>query len=225
MAPFRPLARSARSTPAGPTPGRPTPADPSPTRTPAAGAPGPRAPLPRRGRGRAGGLATAGALATVAVSSLAASAPAASAATCAGADRTIASQGATKAEAAVRCLVNQRRTAAGLKPLTANAKAATAAQRHTDDMVRKRYFDHVSPSGSTVADRVNATGLAWTSIGENIAIGQRTPAAVMSGWMKSAGHRANIMNRRFTVIGVGVNRKGTKGYSGPTWTQVFARTT
>ncbi|MDO9408345.1 CAP domain-containing protein [Patulibacter sp.] len=153
---------------------------------------------------------------------LAAGAPAASAA-CAGANRTVASQGATKAEAAVLCLVNERRTSAGLKSLTASSGAATAAQRHTNDMVRRRYFDHRSPGGSTVADRVNATGLRWSALGENIAVGQRTPAAVMRGWMKSPGHRANIMKAGFRVLGVGVSPKGTRGYSGSTWTQVFAR--
>ncbi|CAB4932822.1 unannotated protein [freshwater metagenome] len=153
---------------------------------------------------------------------LAAGAPAASAA-CAGANRTVASQGATRAEVAVRCLVNERRAAAGLGPLAANARAATAAQRHTDDMVRRRYFDHTSPGGSTMSDRVDRTGLRWSALGENIAVGQRTPAAVMRGWMRSPGHRANIMKREFRVLGVGVARKGTRGFSGPTWTQVFAR--
>lgn len=154
---------------------------------------------------------------------LASSAPAASAASCAGATRTVASQGSAKAEAAVRCLVNQRRTAAGLKPLAFSAKAAKAAQGHTDDMVRRRYFDHVSPGGSSVADRVNHTGMKWRSVGENIAVGQRTPASVMKSWMNSAGHRANIMNADFTVLGVGAAKEGTRGFSGPTWTQVFAR--
>lgn len=147
----------------------------------------------------------------------------ASAATCSGANRSVASQGTAKAERAVRCLVNQRRAAGGLRALGYDGRAARAAQRHTDDMVRRRYFDHVSPGGSTISDRVNATGMKWRTIGENIAVGQRTPAAVVRGWMNSPGHRANIMNASFTVLGVGASRRGTRGYSGPTWTQVFAR--
>lgn len=177
----------------------------------------PRAARPLGRAARAGALGSAGVVLALAL-------PAgASAATCSGATRTVASQGPTKAERAVRCLVNQRRAAGGLKALGHDGRAARAARRHTDDMVRRRYFDHVSPGGGTISDRVNATGMKWRTIGENIAVGQRTPAAVVSGWMRSPGHRANIMNAAFTVLGVGVSRRGTGGYSGPTWTQVFAR--
>lgn len=166
----------------------------------------------------------AAAIAVVAVAGPALALPAgASAASCSGATRTVRSQGAAKAEAAVRCLVNQRRADAGLGALRFDRRAANAAQRHTNDMVRRRYFDHTSPGGSSVGDRLSGSGMRWADVGENIAVGQRTPAAVVRGWMKSPGHRANIMNRRFTVLGVGTTSKGTRGFSGPTWTQVFAR--
>lgn len=165
----------------------------------------------------------AAAIAVLAGGSITALPAGASAASCGGANRSVASQGAARSEAAVRCLVNQRRAAGGLRALRFDRRTANAAQRHSNDMVRRRYFDHTSPGGSDVADRVNATGMRWSSVGENIAVGQRTPAAVVRGWMRSPGHRANIMNGRFTVIGVGASRKGTRGFSGPTWTQVFAR--
>ena len=161
--------------------------------------------------------------AACATAGIATGAPAASAAPCPGATRSVASQGASRAEAAVRCLVNRRRAAAGRRPLAFRAKVAEAAQRHTDDMVRRRYFDHTSPGGSTVADRVDATGLRWTTVEENIAVGQRTPAAVVADWMSSPGHRANILDRAVTVLGVGVDRRGTRGVHGATWTQVLAR--
>lgn len=147
----------------------------------------------------------------------------ASAAGCTGANRSVAAQGTAGAERAVRCLVNRQRAAHGLRALRFESLAARAAQRHTDDMVRRRYFSHVSPGGSNIADRVNATGLRWRAVGENIAVGQRTPARVVRGWMRSSGHRANILSGSFTVLGVGAAQRGTKGYSGPTWTQVFAR--
>jgi len=173
-------------------------------------------PPPRRPTTIAVSLLAAGA-------ALAAGAPAASAASCTGPGRTVASQGPAKAEAAVRCLINQRRASAGLKPLRFSAKAAKAAQRHTNDMVRRRYFDHRSPGGSSVGDRASGAGLRWSTVGENIAVGQRTPASVVRGWMRSPGHRANILHRSFTVLGVGASPRGTGGYRGPTWTQVFAR--
>jgi uncharacterized protein YkwD len=147
----------------------------------------------------------------------------ASAASCPGAHRTVAAQGTASAESAVRCLVNRQRRAHGLRALRFESHAARAAQRHTDDMVQRHYFSHVSPGGSNIADRASAAGLRWRAVGENIAVGQRTPAAVVRGWMRSSGHRANIMNGSFTVLGVGAARRGTSGYSGPTWTQVFAR--
>jgi uncharacterized protein YkwD len=53
---------------------------------------------------------------------------------------------------------------------------------------------------------------------ENIARGQPTPPAVVDGWMNSPGHRANILNCRLTMVGIGVVR----GAGGPWWTQVFA---
>lgn len=147
----------------------------------------------------------------------------ASAAGCVGAHRSVASQGTASAEKAVRCLVNRRRAAHGLRALRFESHAARAAQRHTDDMVQRHYFSHVSPGGSDIADRVNATGLRWRTVGENIAVGQRTPARVVSDWMRSPGHRANILDGEFTMLGVGTARRGTTGCSGPTWTQVFAR--
>lgn len=149
--------------------------------------------------------------------------PATASAGCRGADRTVASQGSAKAEKAVRCLVNQQRRSAGLRKLSYSGRAARAAQRHTNDMVHRHYFSHVSPGGSTIATRASAAGIRWRKVGENIAVGQRTPASVVAAWMSSPDHRANIMNPAFTRLGVGASRKGAAGYSGPTWTQVFSK--
>lgn len=149
--------------------------------------------------------------------------PATASAACAGANRSVRSQGSAKAEKAVRCLVNQQRQAAGLAPLGFNAKAARAAQGHTNDMVHRHYFSHTSPGGSTVGQRAKSAGMHYRLVGENIAAGQRTPARVVRAWMNSAVHRANIMNPTFKVLGVGVARHGAAGFSGATWTQVFSR--
>ncbi|GGP00742.1 CAP domain-containing protein [Nonomuraea glycinis] len=125
--------------------------------------------------------------------------------------------GASSAETEVVRLTNRARVAGGCKPLVHDAKLRTAADRHSADMAAKGYFDHSSQDGRSAGDRIGAVGFApvrtW---GENIAMGQRTAASVVQGWLNSPGHRANIMNCKFTHIGVGQHSKG------PHWTQVFA---
>ncbi|MEU7002024.1 CAP domain-containing protein [Nonomuraea sp. NPDC046570] len=115
-------------------------------------------------------------------------------------------------------LTNQARTAGGCKPLAHDAKLHAAAKGHSADMAAKGYFSHTSQDGRSPGDRIKATGFspirAWA---ENIAMGQRTAASVVQGWLNSPGHKANIMNCDLTLIGVGHDPKG------PHWTQVFAR--
>ena len=125
--------------------------------------------------------------------------------------------GASAVETEVVRLTNQARAGNGCRPLIHDAKLRTAADRHSADMAARRYFDHDSPEGWSAGDRIRVAGFApvrtW---GENIAMGQRTAAQVVQGWLNSTGHRANIMNCGFTHIGVGHHAKG------PHWTQVFA---
>jgi uncharacterized protein YkwD len=114
---------------------------------------------------------------------------------------------------AVRCLVNGQRAARGLPALRASGRLTTAAQRHSADMVRRRYFAHVTPEGWTLTDRVRWTGyLAGTgdwSLGEDIAWGTGalgTPAAIVRAWMASPPHRAVVLGRSFREAGVGIAR-------------------
>jgi uncharacterized protein YkwD len=134
------------------------------------------------------------------------------AATCAGADLTPATNNAPTLRAATLCLLNDERAKRGLKPLASNAQLEKAAQNYTRAMVRERFFDHVSPGGSTLLSRVRRGtrylhGARRYSLGENIAWGSgsyATPQETVAGWMESAGHRANILNRKFKHIGIGV---------------------
>jgi uncharacterized protein YkwD len=119
----------------------------------------------------------------------------------------------TAAEVVVS-LVNAER-ASRCDPLAIDDRLATAAQRHSDDMAAHDYFSHTSLNGDTLADRAEAAGFTGSTLGENIAAGQRTPQDVMAAWMDSAGHRANILNCDYTVIGVGLNQDGWY------WTQMF----
>ncbi|MEV4419482.1 CAP domain-containing protein [Patulibacter sp. NPDC049589] len=173
---------------------------------------------PARGPRRATLVAAVSAVAGLGATTL----PATAYAACRGAHRSVASPGTSHAGAAVRCLVNRQRAAHGLRQLGFSSRAARAAQRHTDDMIRRHDFSHVSPGGSTIADRANAAGMHWRRVGETIAAGQRTPAAVVTAWMNSPDHRANILKPSFRVLGVGASRRGTGGYGGTTRTQVFS---
>lgn len=118
-------------------------------------------------------------------------------------------------------LVNQERAAAGCGPLHTDERLRTAARGHSKDMATNDYFSHTGLDGSSFVDRTAAADYPRNEAGgENIAMGYRTPADVMDGWMNSEGHRANILNCDFEAIGVGLARdSGGALY----WTQDFGR--
>lgn len=111
---------------------------------------------------------------------------------------------------ATLCLLNKERTSRGLGALTESTTLDKAASKFAENMVDRRFFDHVSPGGGTFLDRIKAAGWSasgsWTA-GENIAWGSGelgTPAEIVDGWMHSPGHRANILNGAFSQIGIGI---------------------
>jgi uncharacterized protein YkwD len=121
-----------------------------------------------------------------------------------------AGPGDAGAVAATLCLLNEQRTTHGLSAFSESTVLGQAADDFAQDMVRRRFFDHVSPGGGTFMDRIKAAGWvasgSW-SAGENIAWGSgslATPASIVNGWMHSPGHRANILNGSFTRIGIGI---------------------
>jgi len=123
-----------------------------------------------------------------------------------------------KLEKEVVTLVNQERAKQGLAPLKENVKLSSVARTKSEDMVAKNYFSHTSPTYGSPFDMMKQFGITYTAAGENIAMGQQTAASVMSSWMNSPGHRANILSGNFTEIGVGV----AKDKSGTIyWTQQF----
>jgi len=113
---------------------------------------------------------------------------------------------------AALALVNQKRAAgancgihgsfAPAAPLTWKALLNQAANGHSADMSAQNYFSHTSKDGRTLSNRIDATGYAWASIGENIAAGYPTVQAVVDGWMASDGHCANIMAPDFSEMGL-----------------------
>lgn len=112
---------------------------------------------------------------------------------------------------AVMCLVNAERTSRGLKALKRDGDLAQAARGHSRDMTRRNYFDHTSPSGESVGDRVRDAGYGdpgdgWR-VGENLGwgTGQRaTPNALVDEWLNSPPHKKNMLNGAFRELGVGV---------------------
>lgn len=118
-------------------------------------------------------------------------------------------------------LVNQQRARAGCPAVTVNALLNAAAQRHSDDMAAHDFMGHRGSDGSEFWERIEATGYRFRSAGENVAAGQPSAQEVMSDWMRSAGHRANILDCTYREIGVGY-ASNPGGRLRHYWAQEFA---
>jgi hypothetical protein len=110
-------------------------------------------------------------------------------------------------------LTNEERAKNGLPPLKENAELNYAADEYAEQMSDSGILSHTGPDGSQPWDRAEAVGYEAQTMGENIAAGQKTPEQVVADWMKSPGHRANILNPKYTEIGV--------GYDDNFWVQNF----
>lgn len=111
--------------------------------------------------------------------------------------------------AGVLALTNVQRAKEGIAPLSLNTKLNSSAEDKIADMFAKQYFEHVSPTGRTPSDVVKASGYEYIVMGENLALGNfKDDEALVTAWMNSPGHRANIMNPKFKEIGIAV-RQGT----------------
>jgi len=114
--------------------------------------------------------------------------------------------------AAVLCLVNRVRAENGRSPLAPDARLEAAAEAHSREMVALDYFQHISPSGQTPADRIKAAGYIpgltyGYAVGENIAwgtLGLSTPEAIVRAWEASPEHLANILEDQYRETGIGV---------------------
>ena len=119
-------------------------------------------------------------------------------------------------------LTNRERTRASLTPLRRNGELARAAQIHAEQMAAAGKLAHDLPGARfpTLASRLKVVGYGYRNVGENVAEGYTSGAALMAGWMTSAPHRANVLSARYTETGVGMARSRT----GRTYhAQVFAR--
>ena len=138
---------------------------------------------------------------------LAAATPAPAAAACRGALASPASLGGAGRQAAVVCEVNRVRRRHGLAPVSGHSRLRVMAGRYARAMVARRFFSHVSPGGSTLGDRLRASGYGGRRAGEVLAWGQgrlATPRAAVRSWLHSPPHRRVLLGRNYRHIGVGV---------------------
>lgn len=100
---------------------------------------------------------------------------------------------------------NVQRSANGIAALSESKQLDASAQVKAQDILARQYFEHTAPDGKTVSDLVADQGYTYIKIGENLALGDFTSDAdVVTAWMNSPGHRANILDPQFREIGVGV---------------------
>lgn len=117
--------------------------------------------------------------------------------------------------------INAARAAAGAPPLAPCATLQAAAANHSADQAANSTMSHTGSDGSTMVQRAERAGyLGWTALAENVAAGYPDVASVMTGWMGSSGHRANILNGSYTHVGVG---RAASGGGTLYWTQNLGR--
>lgn len=124
--------------------------------------------------------------------------------------------GTSSAAQAVLAEVNAARAQNGLSALTLDANMNRAAAVRAAELAQS--FSHTRPNGSRGLTALNEAGVSYRTAGENIASGQQTAQAVVSAWMNSSGHRANILSSLFGRMGVGQATIGGRTY----WVQLFA---
>ncbi len=117
-----------------------------------------------------------------------------------------------------------RAESGGLPPLKGNAVLDAIAVGRLEDMFAKQYFEHVAPDGGKAETVAKTVGYEFIALGENLALGNYDgDAGVVTAWMESPGHRANILNDGYTELGVAARKGMFEGHN--TWlaVQIFAR--
>lgn len=127
-------------------------------------------------------------------------------------------------------LVNKARAGAGCAALVVNPQLQAAAKGHAKAMAEQNFFSHTGADGSKMQGRIAAQGYNGRKLAENIAAGQPNAKSVVSGWLKSAGHKRNMLDCDFTETGLAlVDQPNDKPLAGKAaayryyWVQVFGR--
>lgn len=129
--------------------------------------------------------------------------------------------------AATLCLINAERARAGDQPLTENVMLERAAVLHSLDMANRQYFEHVDPDGVHPDARIVQQGYPPILVGENLAWGETvksSPAVIVSMWMRSPGHRANILEPQYREIGIGMAYKAPEAQPVPKQAAIYTTT-
>jgi len=133
--------------------------------------------------------------------------PAVAGATCVGADDLPDARNVQVVAQATLCLINEQRSAEGLRALVPSEPLTRLSAAYANYMVGHQFFEHTTPSGVTLEQRLAIVAYDWQDAGENLAWGQgtlSTPAQRVSGWMASPPHRANILDADYREVGVGI---------------------
>jgi len=101
-------------------------------------------------------------------------------------------------------LTNRQRVIAGIPSLQENNTLAIAARDHAKDMARQGYFAHTNPQGKRFSWWIRKTGYAYGKVGENLAMDFVTSEGVLDGWIHSKAHRKNLLDPRYTEIGIAI---------------------
>jgi uncharacterized protein YkwD len=165
----------------------------------------------------------------VSAKAAAAARPAAAPTECANGDLVPTAENLEQIRAAIVCLHNKVRAEHDLPGLKGNSRLRRAAEGHSADMVGAKFFDHTTPRGVTMVDRILRAryvraNQGWL-LGENLEWGTgrlATPRGAIEAWMDSPGHRANLLKRGYRDMGVGIALGvPTGGDAGATYTVDF----
>lgn len=118
-------------------------------------------------------------------------------------------------------LTNQSRESYQLRDLSENLVLDKAAQIKADDMLARGYFSHNTPDGKTPWDFITGSGYGYIMAGENLAVNFTEAENVEQAWMDSPGHKANIVNKNFEEIGIGISQGEYQGHSAIFVVQMF----
>lgn len=105
-------------------------------------------------------------------------------------------------------LTNASRVNHGLRVLSWDDKVKITARKHSDDMAGQNYFSHTNLNGESPFDRMKQDDILFSLAGENLAMGQMSSIFAHEGLMNSKGHRENILQPGFRLLGVGVAFNG-----------------
>lgn len=110
-------------------------------------------------------------------------------------------------------LVNRTRVENGLVPIKLSSRLNLVASIYASHMRQDKFFAHVAPDGATIETRLKSGAISYRYAGENIAKGHTSAEAVTKDWLRSPGHRANILQPEYRRMGL--------GFSGYIWVQIF----